>query len=61
MLHRELEYNPPKRLCQWTIELGDVVIEVWSGVSLGNLELQKVRDCVLPTLVGRTGLEPVTP
>ena len=26
-----------------------------------DLEPQKVRDCVLPTLVGRTGLEPVTP
>ncbi len=46
---------------QWTIEPGDAVIEVRFGVPLGNLEPQKVRDCVLPTLVGRTGLEPVTP
>ena len=46
---------------QWTIEPGDAVIEVRFGVPLGNLEPQKVRDCVLPILVGRTGLEPVTP
>lgn len=55
MLHRELEYNPLKRVCQWTIEPGDAVIEVRFGVSLGNLEPQKVRDCVLPTLVDRAG------
>jgi len=39
----------------------NAVIEVRFGVPLGNLKPQKVRDCVLPTLVGRTGLEPVTP
>ncbi len=46
---------------QWTVEPGDAVIEVRFGVPLGKLEPEKVRDCVLPTLVGRTGLEPVTP
>ena len=46
---------------QWTIEPGDAVIEVRFGVPLGKLEPDKVRDCVLPTFVGRTGLESVTP
>jgi len=46
---------------QWTVEPGDAVIEVHFGVPLGNLEPRKIRDSVLPTLVGRAGLEPATP
>jgi len=46
---------------QWTVEPNDAVIEVHFGVPLGKLETRKIGDCVLPTLVGRTGLEPVTP
>ena len=55
---RDIEKNK----FRWThTEATDTIIEVRFGVPLGHIEPRKVRDCVLPTLVGRTGLEPVTP
>jgi len=55
---RDIEKNK----FQWThTKPTDTIIEVRFGVPLGRIEPQKVRDCVLPTLVGRAGLEPATP
>ena len=55
---RDIEKNK----FRWTpTEPTDTIIEVRFGVPLGCIEPLKVRDCVLPTWVGRAGLEPATP
>ena len=55
---RDIEKNK----FRWThTKLTDTIIEVRFGVPLGSIEPRKVRDCVLPTLEGRAGLEPATP
>ena len=58
---RDIEKNVFRYDYPTKVDPTDTIIEVRFGVPLGRIEPLKVRDCVLPTLVGRTGLEPVTP